>query len=509
MRRSGRFVFIFCIFALFFGSARSAGFGGGGAKYVFFFIGDGMSWSQVHATEIYLAAREGDNGFESGQKVRRLNFTSLPFTGIQTSFANNRLITDSAAAGTALACGMKTNVGVVSMSPDGQVKYRSIAEAAKDRGMRVGIVSSVSIDHATPAVFYAHSISRNHYKQIGEQLLASGFDYFAGGGFRADTYTEQAGMSIAERYGLIEKAAVKKGFIYADTRAEFEALKSGPAIVVNPYLDEGGAIPYEINRIYGKARYEGSISLAEFTKKGIELLDNPKGFFMMVEGGKIDWACHANDAAAAIGDVIALDDAVKAAVEFAEKRPGQTLIVVTGDHECGGMSLGSSGTGYESFYERLGGQRIAYDDFNRHVLSGYRARHSAAAQDIDREMWGIIYEYFGMDGAGITAEQDDDLSEFEKRLIEDAYDKSMHGKSVKGREEDWLLYGKYEPLTVALTHLLNRKAGLSWTSFSHTAAPIAVFASGKNASLFAGYYDNTDIARKMGKAMKIDLMPDK
>lgn len=484
-----------------------------GPKYVFYFIGDGMASPQIHATEAYLAALTEDDTVAGGVKANKLIMSEFPVQGMQMSFANNRFITGSAAAGTALACGKKTNIGVISMDPDATESYTSLAEAAKAKGMKVGIVSSVSIDHATPAVFYAHEASRNNYEQIGEWLLNSDFDYFGGGGFRVNKYSSATytGLSNDERYALVENTAVKNGFTFANTREEFDALnrRTGRAIAVNPYLDGSNAIPYALNRMAADGEgedYEGSITLAEFTEKGIELMKkNRCGFFMMVEGGKIDWACHANDARAAIEDTIAFDDAIGVAVNFARRHPSETLIVVTGDHECGGMTLGFAGTVYETYYEKMDAQAIAYDDFDGKILAAYKESHNPAPADIDADMWQIIMDNYGMDGAGLSAETDDDLTDYEKSLLEDAFDKTMTGQNENTGDENNLLYGYYEPLSVTLTHLLNRKSGLAWTSYSHTAVPVPVLAMGHGAAIFDGYYDNTDVAKKIAKIMRVKI----
>jgi alkaline phosphatase/myo-inositol-hexaphosphate 3-phosphohydrolase len=484
-----------------------------GAKYVFFFIGDGMASPQIHATEAYLAQLAADDTDPGETKFAKLNMRGFPVYGMQTNYANNRLITSSAAAGTALACGRKTNIGVVSMDPDATRNYTTLAEAAKAKGKKVGIVSSVSLDHATPAVFYAHSWSRDNYEEIGEYLINGDFDYFAGGGFRVNKYKSETytGLSDARRYDLIEEAAVRNGFTYADTRAEFDALdgNSGRIIAVNPYLDEDHAIPYALNRISAKGPgddYEGSITLAEFTEKGLEMLKGgEKGFFMMVEGGKIDWACHANDARAAIEETIAFDRAIGVAIDFAQDHPDETLIVVTGDHECGGMTLGFAGTEKDTYYERLTGQTIAFDDFDSKVIAKYVAGHATLPKDIDDVMWRHIFDYFALDGACFSDDTEDDLTAYEIALLENAFDKILIVGDENVDEEHFLLYKDYNPLSVTLTHLLNRKSGLSWTSFSHTAVPVPVFAKGKGAENFEGFYDNTDVALKIATAMGVSL----
>lgn len=491
--------------ALFTGTALASS--APAPKYVFYFIGDGMAAPQVQATEAYLAAEKEDDATPGSAKLQLLNFSKFPAAGMQTSYAYNALITDSAAAGTALSAGMKTNSGVIAMNPDATKAYKTLAEAAKDKGMKVGILSSVSIDHATPATFYAHNKTRNNYEAIGENLLDSSFDYYGGGGFRVNKYKSDAYKDLenSARYELLEKKAADKGFTFVNTRSEFEGLKSTPAIAVNPYLDSSNAMPYALNRENNEA-YKDSITLAEFTQKGIDLLkDNKKGFFMMVEGGKIDWAAHANDARAAIDDTIAFDDAVGVAVNFAKAHPKETLIVVTGDHECGGMTIGFAGTKYATYFEKLNKQKLAYDDFDDTITKPFMKAHEGSLPaDIDGDMWQSILDSYGLDGSSLTSDKADDLTAYEKELLEKAYDKVVSGSKYLNDEET-VIYGSYNPLSVTLTHIIDRKSGLAWTSYSHTAVPVPVFADGVSAAEFNGYYDNTDVAKKLAMAMDVKI----
>lgn len=205
-------------------------------------------------------------------------------------------------------------------------KYEMIAEKLKkQKNYKIGVITSVNINHATPAAFYAHQKSRDSYYAIGKEMIASNFDYFTGGALR-DPTGENGGQP--DLYKLAEKA----GYNVVRTQKGAEQLrpKDGKSIVVSEALADEDSMPYEIDR------KDGTWSLADYVDKGIDMLDNKKGFFMMVEGGKIDWACHANDAASAIDDTLALDDAVGRAVKFYNKHPDETLIIVTGDHETGG-----------------------------------------------------------------------------------------------------------------------------------------------------------------------------
>ena len=136
------------------------------------------------------------------------------------------------------------------------------------------------------------------------------------------------------------------------------------------------------------------VTLAEYLEKGAELLDNSNGFFMMVEGGKIDWACHANDAASSVHDTLALDEAVARAVTFYEKHPTETLIIVTGDHETGGMTIGFAGTQYSSFVDKIQNQKMSYIEFNK-KLEAYKKTHTVADARPE-DIMPLIKEAFGL-----------------------------------------------------------------------------------------------------------------
>ncbi|MCL2265372.1 MAG: alkaline phosphatase [Treponema sp.] len=451
----------------------------GKAKYVFLFIGDGMAMTQINAAEVFSAARQS-----SDINITRLGFTQFPVTGLTTTHDAGTFITDSASAGTAIATGYKTLSGVINMDATLTNNYKNIAEYAKESGRKVGIVSSVTLNHATPAVFYGSVPSRGNTYDLAVQAANSNVDYFAGGAFSQRTgrnRDQQDAMEIAK----------SNGFTYIDTTAGFNALKAGAGkvIVVAERLQDSEAMPYEIDRKTGEP------SLADLTKKGIELLDNSGGFFMMIESGKIDWAGHANDAGANIHDVLSLDAAINIAVEFAKRHPNETLIVVTGDHETGGMTIGFAGTQYDTFFDKIALQKRSYVAFDEEILKPYKARVSAADAKID-DLLPSIKESFGVNYDSLTAVQ--------KEQIQFAFQRTMGSEQIRSFAEDqYLLYGGYEPLTVKLTQILNQTAGIGWTSYAHTGVPVTTFAYGIHQEIFGGYYDNTDIFYKLASAMNI------
>ncbi len=464
-------------------------------KYIFFFIGDGMATPQINATEAALfnpefRLKSGDIG------LGKMNIQEFPVLGMQTTHAEDRYITGSAAAATALACGNKTTIGTISMNGDYTESFKTMAEMAKEKGMKVGIISSVSIDHATPACFYAHTESRNNYYTIGQQLTESDFDYFAGGGVRWNKYN---GEGQAKDINLFIDAAEANGYTYVDTRAAFEALTPGSGKVVatlekfKTYTSDGCALPYVVD-LDEETSENNTITLSEFTKKGIELLDDTTGFFMMIEGGKIDWACHANDVVSAAHNTIEFDNAIGVALDFYEKHKDETLIIITGDHECGGLTLGYSATEYETAFDLLSHQTVSYVSFTETVAG---MREDDVPFD---EAMEVVKDVFGLGDADKGLE----LSEYEIGLLQNAYIRSMLGISHHEDEEIQVIYGYYDPFTVTITHILNNKAGIDWTSYSHTGVPVPVFAKGQGQHEFNGYYDNTDIAKKIISIGKLD-----
>jgi alkaline phosphatase len=444
----------------------------GQAKYIFLFIGDGMGISQRSAAQEYAG--------------RDLLMNTFPAQGVTATHSADRFITGSAAAGTAIACGQKTNTGYVGMDPE-QQDVMSVAELAKEQGKKVGIISSVSIDHATAASFYAHVHFRGQYYDIAVALAESGFDYFAGGGLKA--LENNTGNSLeykSNAWDLIRDS----GYSIVRSRQEFEELKpgAGKVMAINPKLRNGQTLPYAMDQ------REQDISLAEFTAKGIELLDNEDGFFIMVEGGKIDWACHANDGAAAVHDILAFEQALHKAYTFYEQHPEETLILVTGDHECGGMSLGSAKTGYETNFGLLSSQKVSSQKFARDIIPELKEQEQSFEQ-----IKQVITQMFGL-----TFQGDPDnslyLKPHEEEKIEKAFERSMAGKEDEN-ENAYLPYSGSDSLTVTLTRILNHKAGIGWTSYTHTGVPVITSAVGSGSEMFNGSYDNTEIGLRIMEIM--------
>lgn len=318
------------------------------AKYVFLFIGDGMGTGQVASAEAWLAAQKGMIGSEP------LSFTKFPVLGISTTYSANSYITCSSAAGTALSTGYKTNNHMLGVDPDTN-KLTSITYKIHNKGIPVGILSTVTIDHATPGSFYANSSSRNDYYSIATQIPATGFEFFGGGGFLEPTGAKKDQI---DAYKLLEQG----GYAVVRGLSNLEKNRSSKKIALFQESGKEGELPFAIDR------EKGDLTLKDMVSAAVGHLYGKKGFFIMAEGGKIDWAAHSNDAKSDILEVLDFADAIEVAYQFYLKHPDETLIVVTSDHDTGGMSMGR-GKGSKLDLKSLDSQKSSFAVYNSNSLT--------------------------------------------------------------------------------------------------------------------------------------------
>ena len=271
-------------------------------KNVIFMIGDGMGLEQISAAWVC-----------NGGHLNLDNFTK---TGIQRTYCVNRLVTDSAAAGSALATGSKTNYGMIAMSPD-SVAVESLAEYAMSKGKRAGAAVTCRVNDATPAVFFSHSPTRKDQEGIVAQMAESGVYFLSGGGIKYWKDREDGRDITAE--------IQEKGYSFASTKEELMAVEEGPVVALMADYE----LPFALDR--------GDI-LPSSVAKALELLDNKKGFFLMIEGSMIDDGGHDNKAGHTMEEIFDFDRTIGLVLEWAAK-DGETLVVVTGDHATGGMTL--------------------------------------------------------------------------------------------------------------------------------------------------------------------------
>ena len=237
---------------------------------------------------------------------------------------------------------------MLGVSPD-SVSLEAITYKIKKAGYRVGVTSTVTLDHATPGSFYANASSRSDYYDIAVQLPQTGFDFFGGGGFIQPEGEDKDQVSVLS---LIEEAGYQ--VVYGIEQVDALAGAEKMLLLQDKERDFMDALPYAIDR------KESDMTHADIISVAVDFLDNEKGFFLMSESGRIDWACHSNDGKTLILEILDLNDAVQVAVEFAQKHPGETLIVVTADHETGGLALGLE-NGYSVYFDALAEQNASKD----------------------------------------------------------------------------------------------------------------------------------------------------
>lgn len=446
------------------------------AKYVFYMIGDGMGPNEVLTTEMYLAELQGQIG------RNQLCMTSFPYSGQASTYSASNSITDSSAAGTCLASGKKTTNGMLGVTSDGS-PVTSVAEILHEQGWNVGVMTSVSIDHATPGAFYAHSNKRSSYYLIGSQLAASGYEFFGGSSFLQPVDKKHA--DAPNLYTLCEQ----NGYRFAHGVAEFAAIaKESDKVILIPE-NEGrnieqagpGMIPYAIDK------NKHDLTLPQITSSAIDFLSKKdRPFFMMVEGGAIDWACHGNDGASVIGEVLEFDEAIRLAYNFYLQHPDETLIVVTADHETGGMALGNSH--YELDLRFLANQKMSAGKISEEV--------KALQKQFGKKLkWEQVKSLFAQnlglyDKVEVSAEEDAQLQ-------------SIFRQMMKNKASDTkTLYASLSALSDAAVQLLNKKAQIGWTTHSHSAAAVPVFAVGVGAERFTGWHDNSELMGLILEATK-------
>lgn len=457
MKRISKFGFIFLITGVTTFSQ---------VKNVIYFIGDGLGPSQRQITEYYKNEILGRDG--------KLAMNSMPSLGITTTHSADTLITDSAAAGTALATGVKTNNGAISVTTAGE-KLKSLTHVAKEKNMKVGVITSTRLTHATPAVFITSNESRANENEMAVDFPKAGIDFYAGGGYRH--FAPKSGdlkSSRKDEVNVIQELGDNgyKTFIGENSSKEFleYSPKNGEKVFA---ALTSSHLPYELDRINDPS----TPSLAQITKKGIETLskDNKNGFFLMVEGGRIDHASHAQDAVGTIMDTLAFDDAIDVALDFYNKNPQDTLIVVAADHETGGMGLGF-GNNYALNLEALKNVKLSIEDKLQKAYKGNK-----------EDYYSYLNKELGLN----------DLTPEEKKNIEIA----MEIEDQKNDSQIKNVYGGYAPTSIAVAHILSQRAGLQWTSFAHTATQVPLSAKGATSENFIGFKDNTDVAKEIAKSM--------
>lgn len=440
------------------------------SKYIFLMIGDGMGEAQRNLAESFADL--------NGEKTS-LIINSLPVSGKVTTASANASVTDSAASATALSTGHKTNNGMIAVAPDGE-ELKTIIEQAEDNGLSTGLVTTTSITNATPAAFAAHQKSRGSEADIALDYLDSGVDFFAGGGasfFLPASYSggglDAAGRKLAssrkDDTNLVSdfEQAGYVTFIGAQGAAEFSHyIPSAGDKVFASFTNSH--MPYAID---AATQRFAAPSLAGMTRTAIQTLQtDDDGFVLMVEGGRIDHACHINDAAGAVFETLSFNDAVEEAYAFYSAHPEETLIIVVADHETGGLKINND----KLDLSHINDIRLSLQDSLQSVYNGDRDAFS-----------DYLADNFGLNS----------LNPSETSRIKKALNTADKAKPDKG-------YGSVVARAVA--DILSDRIGVSWKGTGHTGVPVPLYAVGMRAQDFSGNIDNTDIGRLI-----FDILSDK
>ncbi len=431
-------------------------------KYIFLYIGDGMGMGPSVAAEMYNRQVLGND--------TPITMMQFPVAGFCMTYSASSPVTDSAAAGTALSTGTKTKNGMLGMGPDTIPAY-SIASILKAKGYGIGDITSVAPDDATPGAFYAHVPNRSMTYEIGLQAAESGFEFIGGAGWR--TPVKDGKPSV---YDAFAENNVK--VIFGPDSAQYIG-DAERVVMVNHWGSSPHDVGYTIDSI------AGTLTLPFLTEQCLDHLKrvSPDAFFMMVEGGNIDHALHANDGGAAIKETLNFNQALDIAYQFYKQHPDETLIVVTADHDTGGMTIGNPFLGYNA--------RLHMIDYQKASKEAFQERLKAMAKDRRQYTWDdmkeILTETFGF-WQGVP------VNEKQENALKTKFDDMM---AQRNSGDQKTLYATFNGFVAEVFKVFNDAAGIGFVATSHTGNPVPVFAVGVGADRFKNLNNNIEIPEKI------------
>jgi alkaline phosphatase len=419
------------------------------------------------------AATQWELGRYTSRELRNQSFAVTDVVlkqgtlGLLATYSADSPVTDSAAAASAMSTGYKTNNDMAGVTPDGK-PVRTVMEAAKARGKRIGLVTTAAVHDASPAAFSVHARSRREAQNIVDQFLTLEPDVLMGGGRDYFLPKTRRGGKRDDGKDVIAAFAAKGYAIVQDPVGLSKT--NGPRLLAL-FADED--MDLEIDR---DAKHEPSTAEMETAALRVLSSNSPNGFVLFLENESTDTAGHRNDAAALIRDLWAFDDAVKVALEFQRRAPGDTLIIVTGDHETGGLSWSyalkdlSSMSSSNRFYP----DRSHLDMVARIRISLEKATELLGKEPTSERLDKVIAENF----PGFTLDADLRMAILSQKTIERNVTYVPHG---------------------LLGRMVARQTGFYWGTTGHTTEPVVVGAMGPGESVFRGYMDNTDFAKALHK----------
>eukprot|EP00300_Choanocystis_sp_HF-7_P033349 c45676_g1_i1.p1 GENE.c45676_g1_i1~~c45676_g1_i1.p1 ORF type:complete len:563 (+),score=123.15 c45676_g1_i1:36-1691(+) len=448
-------------------------------RNLIFMIGDGFGPAQLALARAYQRQMSNDMS------------VSLPqdgfLVGSSRTQSSNSFITDSAAGATAFSCAAKTKNQRVSVGND-DAPCANLFEAATAEGFRVGIVSTSRVTHATPGSFSSHAVHRDNENHISQQQIerysevtGRPLDVILGGGMQHFLPESNTGSCRHDEKDLLA-AARAKGYTLVENAPQLQSANKLPLLG----LFASGHMSWEIDRASEQP------SLTEMTRKALELLETAtkktdKGFALLVEGSRIDMACHMNDAATALHEILEFQNAWKLVQEFAERR-GDTLVVATADHETGGLALGYQWTDkypeYKYDLKPLSLIKNSTDELTFAVTELLLANNTDDLRDVVLMKWmGFSY-----DQAQLVASE-------------------LHTKfqSIKADHPAVQPSDRPEELRSILVTTVNKACGIGFTTHGHTGVDVGVYAYGPGSTEFAGAHENSEIGEMLEDALELDI----
>jgi alkaline phosphatase len=418
------------------------------AVNVIVMIGDGMGVGQIEVGRLFEHGKEG-----------RLYLQSLPNVALMQTYSADNFVTDSAAAGTALATGYKTNNQMTGVTPDGTA-VDSLVDICRQKGKKLGIISSNTVYDATPAAFTINAESRYNSAKIVQQLYAQDLDILLGGGAKYFAPKKQEGVDYIEKFKT-------KGYTVVKTKQELNEAQ-GEKILG---LFHGSYMSYQQDREETNSQEP---SLKEMTAKAIDVLSkNSNGFFLMSEGARIDHAAHAADIPGVWKEMVDFDNAVRYAVEWA-KENGNTIVLVLADHET--MSFGAS--------EGMDIEALKAIQVSPEYMAAQMEKDSTGLAYIPESVKAVFKTFADIDL------NDEETNAFNKRIVDPKKNKMYYGYQV-GWEIGSIIAEKYHGAVMSTTSRKVSKTG------GHTGNMVPVFAYGAGADGFEGILDNTEVFSKL------------
>lgn len=429
------------------------------AKNIIFLVSDGMSTGTLHMANLH-----SERTFGRSSHWINLYKERKAVRGLMDTQSANSIVTDSAAASSSFGGGFRVNNGSLNVSPDGKENL-PVWQKFKKKGKKAGIVTSVTATHATPAGFCVITKSRSAEPEIAEEYLRLGIDVVMGGG---DEY-----FSAEHRKDKKDLYAAYRTQGYQVVRSRNELLGAGDSKPLLGIFSQGG-IPFAIDRENDAGLKKNTPALAEMAKKAIDILSkNPEGFVLQIEGGKVDWAAHANDIAGLLYDQLAFDEALKVALDFAEK-DRNTLVIMTTDHgnaNPGTISGGKASDGFDSLRN--------YTKTNEWLLNQITKDTSPS------QIKELIYATHGIPA-----------TDEEVKSIKSYYDEIVRG-------EDGLYNYRKVPFKL-YSEIQKKYNSIGWISMSHSSDHVEVAAFGPGSELLKPYCLNTDLHYLMLEAAEVE-----